>query len=184
MSTAIVAMLGIVLGAILSFTAGLYFFKKKVQIADAERIAAGHQQLSDKVEAGHKELSERMSKIEVTISMIGQSILPMSTAFQAILVKELTHFHTPVVDALLEKLGPPLTITEEEMETLKAELIKRTEELDPLVGEAERESAIILPYVIKRVKRERDGGGQLMGEQIQLVSVSTDSPDTIGQTAP
>jgi len=175
MSFAIIAVsiMGIVLGAILTFTMNLFFFKKNAQVKETERIATEH-----------RELVERVGKMEVTLTMIGQSILPMSTAFQAILVKELTHFHTPVVDALLEKLGPPLTITEEEMETLKAELIKRTEELDPLVGEAERESAIILPYVIKRVKRERDGGGQLMGEQIQLVSVSTDSPDTIGQTAP
>jgi hypothetical protein len=178
------AIMGIILGAILSFTAGLYFFKKKTQIREAELIARGHKELSDRVDTGYEKLSDRMAKVEASLSMVNQAILPMSTAFQAILVKELTHFHTPAVDALLKKLGPPLTITEAEMETLQCELRHRISESDPLVTRAEREAAIMLPYVIRRVARERDGLVPLAGKQIQLVSVSGDSPDTTGQTAP
>jgi hypothetical protein len=158
MNTLIVSIMGIVLGAMLSFVASLYFFKRNAELAETKRIATEHEALL-----------KRVAELETTVRMVGQTILPMSTAFQAILVKELTHFHTPEVDALLEKLGPPSTISEEDMVLLEIALKRRTAEVDPLVDESEREAALILPYIIKRVRRQCANADAPI--QIQLVSV-------------
>ena len=47
----------------------------------------------------------RIVELERQVALVGQAIVPISAAFQAILIKELTHIHTPVLDRLLEKVG-------------------------------------------------------------------------------
>lgn len=45
----------------------------------------------------------RISELENKLSLLTQSVMPISAAFQAILIKQLTHFHLPEIDALLAK---------------------------------------------------------------------------------
>src|SRR5678815_4707353 len=80
--------------------------------------------------------------------------MPISTAFQAILIKELTHFHTPVMDALMSKIGPPFTLTAAEETELIAALEQRTQDMAAEISDSERDAAKILPLVMKRAKLE------------------------------
>jgi hypothetical protein len=85
----------------------------------------------------------------------------------------LTHFHTPVMDALMVKLGDvgtPPTITEEEEVELIAALKQRAEDVGPLIDEDERDAAELLPIQMRRVKREAEaianGDGKLVDIQV------------------
>jgi hypothetical protein len=94
----------------------------------------------------------RMAELESKFAVLSQAVVPISAAFQAVLVKQLTHLHTPVLDALLIKLGPPNILTDEDETILVQELHKRISEIDDQVDEYERDAARMLPMVIRRVK--------------------------------
>ena len=102
------------------------------------------------------DLAKRLKTIEDQLILVGAQVLPISTAFQAILVKELTHYHTPELDALLVKLGPPFTLTEAEMQQMFQLLVAREQDLGPLISAAERDAAHMLPLVMRRAKVEAE----------------------------
>jgi hypothetical protein len=106
--------------------------------------------------AGQDANAARLAVVESQLALLQQSIQPISVAFQSILIKQLTHYHTPKLDALLKKLGPPFALSNEEEEELITELKLRTQEVAPTVDESERVSAAMLPYVMQRVKLERE----------------------------
>jgi len=93
----------------------------------------------------------RVAELETQLKLVGQTILPLSAAFQAVLVKQLTHYHTPEMDALMVKLGPPYTLTPGEAARLGVLLEERTRDMGDLIDEAERDAARMLPMVMKRV---------------------------------
>lgn len=108
-------------------------------------------------------LSDRLSELEKQLAIVGTQIAPFNTAYQSMLIKQLTHYHTPVMDALMVKLGGvgvPPTITEEEEAELIEALKQRTEDMGPEISEDERDAAEILPIVMRRVKREAEAGAQ------------------------
>lgn len=97
---------------------------------------------------------KRITELERQLSLVSQSVVPISTAFQAILIKELTHFHTPVMDRLMEKLGPPNLLSAEEEVALIAALEQRTKDMGSEISDSERDAASMLPLVIKRARKE------------------------------
>lgn len=103
---------------------------------------------------GHTALVEEVGNLRQKIAVLETSLLPINAVYQAILVKELTHFHTPETDRLLEKLGPPITLTEAEEKELYAAMDKRMLDQGDLITESERGAAKILPEVIKRSRAE------------------------------
>lgn len=124
--------------------------------------------------AANKETLEKIQKLEVQLAQVQQSVVPMSAAFQAILIKELTHYHTPVMDALLQKLGPPNTLTEAEEDQLIAALKQRTKDMGDLISDSERVAAALLPLVMKRVHLEEISSTTV---QLQTVSVPEAPPE-------
>ena len=93
--------------------------------------------------------------LELRSHMIGTATaVPINVAIQTLLIKELTHYHTPEVDALLAKLGPPFTLTDDEERALLLALEKREQEKDSQITDSEREAARMLPLIIKRIKRD------------------------------
>jgi hypothetical protein len=121
-----------------------------------------------------KKLAERVDELEKQIGIVNAQVIPISTAFQAILVKQLTHYHTPKMDALLAKLGgpgEPTTITNSEEAELLVELKKRTRDMGPEISDDERDAAEMLPVIIRRVKREaeRVANGETTFTDIQMV---------------
>lgn len=99
-------------------------------------------------------LENRLEIAERRLSVIDAQVKPISTVFQEMLVKQLTHFHTPEMDKLLSRLGPPYALTTEEEERLKVLLKQRTKDMGEQITESERDAAIMLPYVMARVKKE------------------------------
>lgn len=133
----------LVIGAVLSQGASWYWWNKK--------IAAKAKELQ---ETTNQRLFDRIVELEKQAASIQQTVLPLSTAFQAMLVKELTHMHTPEMDALLVKLGPPYLLTPIEEGRLADLLLQRVTDLSPEISEGERDAALIMPYVMKRVRAE------------------------------
>ncbi len=129
------------IGGIGSFLAAKYWFWRSFETHDKY-----------KRDAAQEQLVVRVYELERQLSLLGAQVLPLSAAFQAVLVKELTHFHTPEMDALLLKLGPPNIITNEEMEKLIVMLQERERDLGDDISESERDAAHILPIVAKRAK--------------------------------
>jgi hypothetical protein len=118
------------------------------------------------------ERDKRIVELEKQIALISASVIPISTAFQAILIKELTHMHTPRLDELLTKVGPPSTMTTGEEEEFYRLLREKVEDLDGLIPEAERDAATMLPLVMKRAKIEAAEPNVIVadGSLLQLVS--------------
>jgi hypothetical protein len=96
----------------------------------------------------------RIVELERQVALLGLTVQPLSAAFQAILIKQLSHFHTPRIDLLLSKIGPPALLTPDEDIELAKELAQRAVDLAAEISDGEREAATILPYVVQRVRRE------------------------------
>ena len=134
---------GIVVVAALSFLASQYWWARTERRDKAALLASDH-----------AKLIARVADLENKLSVVSTMVVPISTAFQAILIKELTHFHTPVLDALLVKLGPPYALTEEEEAEMLEALKQREADMGTLISDEERDAAHILPVIMKRAKAE------------------------------
>ncbi|HUD11446.1 MAG TPA: hypothetical protein VMS08_03475 [Candidatus Saccharimonadia bacterium] len=114
----------------------------------------------------------RLDDLERQLSLLNQTIQPISVAFQAILVKKLTHFHTPRLDELLKKVGPPFVLTSQEEVELVRGLKNRTDEVAPSIDENERIAAAMLPFVMTWIKFEREA--VVMSHSLALVAIATE----------
>lgn len=119
-------------------------------------------------------LRPRIVALERRIALLNQQTIPISAAFQAILVQDLTHFHTPEMDALMVKLGPPFILTRVETDRLIALLSERERDLGPEVPQSERDAAHMLPLVIRRVAADRERSG-LQAEPLVRVLIASHS---------
>ena len=124
------------LGAIGSFVGAAYWYRKTA--LDVANIAR----------------DDRIKELEKQLAVISAAVVPISTAFQAVLIKELTHMHTPRLDALMLKIGPPSTLTEDEEEEMAHLLRERATDMGNLITDSERDAALMLPMVIKRARIE------------------------------
>jgi hypothetical protein len=104
--------------------------------------------------AGKEKLETRLLEMEKSLALVTASVVPISTAFQAILIKELTHEATPEMDALLVKVGPPYTLSHAEERKLVGMLQERAELEGTLMTASEKYAAKMLPWVIMRVNAE------------------------------
>lgn len=134
----------LVLGAGLSFAAARYWFQRNQAVAAAAKI-----------QAEHDKLMNRVMELERDTALVKASVVPITTAFQALLIKELTHFHTPVMDALMVKVGPPNTLTDEEETQLATLLAERAVSLNGRISASEKDAADILPAVMRRARIEQ-----------------------------
>ena len=152
-------LLGILVGVhIVSFTVQAVLWRR-LRVAQAAReIAFTH-------------LSLTVESLARQLVLVGQTAVPLSLAFQALLVKELTHYHTPAVDALLAKLGPPFLLTSAEENVLLEALRQRERDMGAAISESEREAAHILPAVIRRVQRELAALPLVEAPLVQLVTI-------------
>lgn len=145
-------------GILFSATVAYYFALRK-----------GRKEAESKAEDN---VLERISELERQLGIVGAQVAPFNTAFQSMLIKQLTHYHTPVMDKLMEKLGGvgvPPTITEAEEVQLIEALEQRTNDMGPEISDDERDAAEMLPIVMRRVKREAEGqagGAKLVDIQV------------------
>ena len=129
---------------VLTFAASWFWFSKN----KAEKRAAELAESNEKV-------IQQLAEMQLKLARIDQVVVPINTMMQQLLVKELTHYHEPVTDRLLAKLGPPNTLTEAETKELAKRLDERTRDMGPLISESERGAATILPFIIQRSLAEQ-----------------------------
>lgn len=165
----------VVLGSFLSFMAARYWFQRNVALAEAKRLADEVTAAKKVVDDERRRTDARVSELELQLSAVKQSVLPISAAFQAILIKELTHYHTPRMDELMRQLGPPVTLTDAEQTELTALLQQRTIDMNGRISDSERDAAVMLPLVMKRVLAE-----SLADDPVRLGVVTT--PVTAAET--
>jgi hypothetical protein len=130
-------------GAVVSFLVAWYWIVRGAKVKAAEKLA----------EATLK-LESRVVELEGKLTLLNQTVMPLSTAFQNKLVEMLTHAHTPEIDGWLAKLGPPNTLTEEEAILLTAALKDKITDKTVAIPDSERTAAEILPLVIRLAKEE------------------------------
>lgn len=119
-------------------------------------------------------LRDRLAALEADNALLKKDVQPLSVAMQSWLVEKLTHFHTPIMDALLRKLGPPSTLTEAEEKELEAALVERAATLNGRIDDAEKDAAKMLPMVIRMVKAEIQTA---QPDTLQIVSTPAKAPE-------
>lgn len=150
---------------------------------DRQRALAA---LSRQMAHDHWQFQQRLRTLESQLGAIGDRVLPITTAFQALLVQELTHFHEPRTDALLTKLGPPITLTDAEEAELLHRLRQREVDMGHLITPSERDAARILPLIMKRIRAENDMLGQVppLFQLVTIVRLGEDPSDASASDDP
>ena len=97
-----------IVGAILTFLVTRYFANRRM-------IESEH----DKAVLSNALRDDRITALQTQLAVISAAVVPISTAFQSILIKELTHYHTPELDALMKRVGPPSLLNEVETNRLE-----------------------------------------------------------------
>jgi hypothetical protein len=133
----------VVMGAAFALATGLYLAKRTADRDHAEELAREH-----------LATNARVAEIELKLALVNQQMVPIATAMTAMFVKELTHFHTPELDALMVKVGPPNTLTAAEVDRMSVLLEERARDMGPLITASERDAAIMLLPMIRRSQAE------------------------------
>ena len=138
------AMMGAaVVGSLLTFLAAHYWFEKSERVKKADRL-----------EEANNLLLARVTELESGHALLRQAAMPINAVVQAMLIKELTHDHGPRLDALLEKIGPPCQLSEDEERELEKLLDDRANQFDERVSPSERDAARMLMMVVARARSE------------------------------
>jgi hypothetical protein len=151
----------VILTAMLSFATALYLGRRREQRQRRELELAAHQKVLD-----------RLAEVEGKLALVNQSVIPLNLAMQAMLIKELTHYHTPEMDGLMEKIGPPNTLEPSEEVRLGQLLTERTKDMGPTISPSERDAAFILPAVMRRAKVEAETIAGAEEMKLKLITVA------------
>jgi hypothetical protein len=166
MSDLWVSLLVVVIGAVLTFGTTLYFANRKlIQANHAAAVVANA--LRD----------GKIVDLEKQLGIISASVTPIAMAFQSILIKELTHYHTPELDALLARIGPPSTLSIADVERMELLLSAREHDPDVKIPASERDAARMLPMVIRRAIIEAAQKTMQPGTLVQFVSLPPDQEE-------
>lgn len=137
--------------ALLAFAAALYWSRKKSKI-DSEA-----------------QLRKEIADLQEQALLVAQAVRPISEAMQKMLIDKLTHYHTPTLDGLLKKLGPPVTLTPAEERKMLSALKRRTRGLNGRIDAFERAAAQALPHVMELVKLQK--GVDETSTEIKVVEI-------------
>lgn len=173
----------VLMSTMLTAIAAWFWFTKNAGVKKVEQEKQAVVDEARRLASEHQVLMNRVRDLETQLVSVTQTVLPLSTAFQAILVKELTHYHTPVMDKLMEKIGPPNTLTVEEQQHLITLLEERTRDLNGRISESERDAAVMLPLVMKRARAEQEA---LLKAPVELkvVAVKPEDARTVAPLLP
>ena len=180
MNQALINSIGLlVIGSMLAAFWTWFWKGRAATIERLEREKKAVTDMADKLAREHKELEEKVTALTNQLGLVSQVVTPINQAMQALLIRELTHYHTPELDALLAKLPPEGNLTDAEWLRLAALLKEREQELNGSIPESEREAALILPYIIKRVKAEAADIANAATEapQLKIVAVPPETSD-------
>jgi hypothetical protein len=154
----------LIVGAGLAFMAAWFWNSRSAAVARAKEIATANEALLARTAA----LEEQLRRINDVVS-------PIYSVMQTLLVKELTHDHAPEMDELMRllELEPP-DLTPDADARLHKLLEQRAVDA---VSEHERESAVMMPIILKRARvetAEKTEADRILHEkEVVLVSVPT-----------
>ena len=153
--------------------------ERTIKRLEAEKTAMREEKAAviakaDKLAEEHRALEEKVNALTAQLGLVSQVVTPINQAMQALLIRELTHYHTPELDALMAKLPPDGTLTIKEEERIAVLLKERADELNGSIPEHERDAAHILPFIIKRVKAE----AQSIAESTPQLKIVAVPPET------
>jgi hypothetical protein len=140
----------LVLGAGLTFLASAYWRWRRKSDAVAAKNAATI-----------KALQEQLTVQQGQLQMLGVAVQPLTAAMASMLVKSLTHYHTPDTDVLLAKVGPPNTLTQEEEEDLRGLMNERSNDRAARISPLERNAAQLLLLIVERNRLEAGNTDEL-----------------------
>ncbi len=123
------------------------------------------------IEEKHLRLVADVAEVKEKLLLLTAQVVPFNTAFQQILISQLTHSHTPELDALMTKIGPPITLTEEEEARMYRLLNERQADMGEEISQEEREAALILPYVMHRARAEQLRLANTLQDRLAMVSM-------------
>lgn len=144
-----------VIGALLAFAATWFWWaKNQLAIRNQSELDAANER-ARVLAVAHEAVLARVTELETKERVASQQFSPIITAFQAILVKQLTHPNKDEMDELLIKVGPPHTLTPDESARLAVMLKERSHDIGGEVTLSEREAAIIMPIVMRMASEEQ-----------------------------
>ena len=132
-----------------------------LRVRDLSRIAV--------IVSPDNDIYARVLAVEAQLSALAAAASPLSEVVRDAIIKELTHLHTPELDALLEKVKSDTLSPDDERSLLRL-LKDRAEEPNHLVGAGERDAAIMLPPILRRIKQEKEAISPTETE-LRIVSV-------------
>ena len=122
------------------------------------RVSSAREKTTEAEAARKVSVAERLQELEAQMRLLGLAVQPITAAMSAVLVKQLTHYHKPELDALLVKVGPPNMLSRDEEMRLAALLDERTRDMAAEITDSERNAAQLLPLIIERSRLEGGGG--------------------------
>ena len=120
--------------------------------------------------ARKKEVEKRLVELESKLALVNAAVAPISTVFLEILKKELTHFHTPEMDALLKLT--PCNLTPDEEARLKVMLKERERDIGMEISESERDAAHMFPAVMRRAQQEQEQLKMALDLKLTIISIA------------
>lgn len=116
---------------------------------------------------------KRIQELEKNLAVLTETVRPFWSAAVANLVAELKHPHTPELDDLLARVGPPSDLSDKEMKRAERLLLEVAQ--DTTLPASERGAAFILPTVIARATAEYEN--PVEKGPVQLVTVPPIPPE-------
>lgn len=117
-------------------------------------------------------LNADIVSIKVAMSKLDTQVSPLWAKVQAQISADLHHPHPQYkeMDDLLEKLEA-ITITSEERARLEVLLVQRSHDMSPMISNSQRESAVIMIQVMKKVLREAEESPVDAKGKVELVQM-------------
>lgn len=122
--------------------------------------------------------NKRLTELEKKIAVMEAAAIPITAAYQTMILSGLRHHHAPALDEVLDKMADGKPLTAEDLKIRKKGLAERQN--DPETPEAERIKAKILEDIERLGVLEKEEG--LTDPIIETVLVS--KPGTKQVTAP
>ena len=158
MDPTVKAILLMFLGALIG--SGVAFFFARLGKRSDNRTAAEIREAEEAKEAVEEarkatvEREKRLVQLESEMAVLKAQAVPINAAFLAMSIAKLTHLHTPRLDELMKKVGPPSVLTPAEESELAEGLAARMKDMSSEIDDEERIRAEILPSLIKLEKIE------------------------------
>jgi hypothetical protein len=169
------------IGALISAVVGVFvtlLWRAKTR-AEVEKAA---------IAADHLATVKRLTETETRLAVVTAQMVPLNAAMLQAIVKQMTHIHTPELDALMTRVGPhavPPPLTPDEEVLMYRLVAERRVAVDAEIDEDERDAAAIFPVILKRANAEAialaDLAAQSPARTVRLISLTATIENQYGE---